>query len=194
LKVKSNMKKTSSIDIESLFRQHHKGLCDLAFNIVRDTDAAKDIVQEVFMKLWGNREQLTFGDQIKHYLFKATAHTAYNHIRFHKKIIPLENLGDNNAIQAHAGIDGVEYKELEVRVRQAIDKLPPKCKTIYILSRHEGLKYQEIADALELSVKTVENQMGIALEKLRTELKPFLTIEFLGILIIIAIALYLLMP
>lgn len=187
------MKKTSSIDIEGLFRQHHKGLCDLAFNIVRDGDAAKDIVQEVFMKLWGNREQLTFGDQIKHYLFKATAHTAYNHIRFYKKIIPLEDLVNDKTMLAYAGTDGVEYKELEVRVRHAIDKLPPKCKTIYILSRHEGLKYQEIADTLELSVKTVENQMGIALEKLRTELKPFLTAEFLAILLAVGIALYLLM-
>ena len=77
-----------------------------------------------------------------------------------------------------------------MRARQAIDRLPPKCKTIYILSRHEGLKHQEIADTLGLSIKTVENQMGIALEKLRSDLKPFLNLEIVSILVAIGMGLY----
>lgn len=184
------MKKLPEDDFGKLFRQHHAGLCNLAYNIVGDTDAAKDIVQEVFVKLWNNRNQLTFGDQIKHYLFKATAHTSYNHIRANKRITPLEDYEGLNTLATGAGTEGVEFKELEVRARQAIDRLPPKCKTIYVLSRHEGLKHQEIADTLGLSIKTVENQMGIALEKLRGDLKPFLNLEIVSILAAIGMGLY----
>jgi RNA polymerase sigma-70 factor (ECF subfamily) len=130
------------------------------------------------------------GEQIKHYLFRATVHTAMNHLRSMKKIIRMD---DNEAflnVAAASDHHEVGFKELELRVREAIDRLPTKCRTIYILSRHEGLKYQEIADTLNLSVKTVENQMGIALEKLRNDLKPFLSAEFLVVSIWVAWMLY----
>lgn len=183
------MQETSYSDFERLFRQHNHDLCNLAYNLVRDKDAAKDIVQEVFLKLWKNRHQLTIGDQIKHYLFKATAHTSLNHLRFHKRLVHAGDDAPWHALEAPAHAEEIGYKELEVRVRQAIDRLPTKCRAIYMLSRHEGLKYQEIADTLNLSLKTVENQMGIALEKLRENLRPFLSIEFLTIVLLAALAL-----
>jgi RNA polymerase sigma-70 factor, ECF subfamily len=172
-------------DFERIFREHHVSLCNLAYNIVRDTDAAKDIVQDVFVKLWKNRETIEMGEQIKHYLLKATAHTALNHLRYSKRTIRIEKESLLEAtLQAPAHPEEAGFRELERNVRQAIDRLPPKCKVIYLLSRHEGLKYAQIAEALGLSVKTVENQMGIALQKLRDDLKPFLTIEFLIIIIL----------
>jgi RNA polymerase sigma-70 factor (ECF subfamily) len=175
-------------DFEKLFRQHNKGLTDLAYNLVRNKDAAKDIVQEVFLKLWKNRSKVNFGDQIKHYLFKATAHTALNHLRFSQKSTTLDDPAIFLKLAASSDYEEIGYKELETRARQAIDKLPPKCKAIYILSRHEGLKYQEIADTLKLSLKTVENQMGIALDRLRGALRPFLTIEFIVAVLLAALA------
>jgi RNA polymerase sigma-70 factor (ECF subfamily) len=184
------MEKTAPDDFTGLFRLHHKGLCDLAYNIVCDRDAAKDIVQEVFVKLWNNRAQISFGDQIKHYLFKATAHTAYNYIRSHKRLFSLEDYKGLDMLRAFPETEALEFRELELRTRQAIDRLPAKCKSIYLLSRHEGLKYQEIADTLGLSVKTVENQMGIALEKLRQELKPFLTLDMFALLAAMGLLLY----
>jgi len=182
------MPKTDEI-FERLFKSNHRELIDLAYNIVRDADSARDVVQEVFLKLWQNKEKVEFVDQIRHYLFKATAHTALNHIRQQKKLAVLDDTHIRN-IHAYATGDEVGYKELEMKIRDAIDSLPPKCRAIYILSRHEGMKYQEIADTLEISVKTVENQMGIALEKLRDQLKPFLTPEFLAIVATILFYLY----
>ncbi len=167
------MTKPDNEDFEKLFRLHHKPLRNLAFNLVRDRDVANDIVQEVFMKLWQNRDKVQFGDQIKHYLFKATSHTALNHLRTSKKIVSAE-AEHLTHLHTSGGDEALQYKEFAGKVREAIDRLPPRCKTIYLLSRHEGLKYQEIADTLDISFKTVENQMGIALEKLREELKPFL--------------------
>jgi RNA polymerase sigma-70 factor (ECF subfamily) len=182
------MAENDSLNFESVFRQHHSGLCNLAYNLVHDGEAAKDIVQEVFLKLWKNRESIEMGDQIRSYLFKATAHTALNHLRYHKRLVRIEketNIQETLLAPAHS--EEVGFKELELKLREAIDLLPPKCKTIYLLSRHEGLKYPQIAEVLGLSVKTVENQMTIALQKLRVGLKPFLTVEFFLIAILLGI-------
>lgn len=176
-------------DFDDLFLKYHRELLNLSYNIVRDKDAAKDVVQEVFIKLWKNKASIEFGREIKHYLFRATSRTSFNFLRSQKKAYKLEDHTGLLSLIAPSGTESPGYRELELRIRQAIDRLPPQCKTIFILSRHEGLKYQEIADTLDLSIKTVENQMGIALEKLRDDLKPFLTLEFLAILIAASILL-----
>lgn len=177
-------------DFDALFMKHHKELLGLSYNIVRDRDAAKDIVQEVFVKLWKNKDSLEFNEKIKHYLFKATAHTSLNHLRSQRKYYRLEDFEQVKDLAVQSGSETVTFRELELRSRQAIDRLPPQCKAIFILSRHEGLKYQEIADSLGLSIKTVENQMGIALEKLREDLKPFLTLEVFTLLVALAASLF----
>jgi RNA polymerase sigma-70 factor, ECF subfamily len=177
-------------DFDALFMRHHKELIGLSYNIVRDRDAAKDIVQEVFVKLWKNKDSLEFNEKIKHYLFKATAHTSLNHLRSQRKYYRLEDFEQVKDLAVQSGSETVTFRELELRSRQAIDRLPPQCKAIFILSRHEGLKYQEIADTLGLSIKTVENQMGIALEKLREDLKPFLTLEVFTLLVVLAASLF----
>jgi RNA polymerase sigma-70 factor (ECF subfamily) len=187
------MQEFSEKNFQDLFRQHHRELCNMAFNLVHDADAAKDIVQEVFAKLWAGRGNLDLDGPIKHYLFKATAHASYNHLRFHKKIVRLQDHVTDDMFHAHPGTDRVEFTELEQQVRQAIDNLPPQCKTIYMLNRQEGMKYQEIADVLRLSPKTVENQMGIALEKLRVALKPFITLKsFVALLLAAGVCYYIL--
>ncbi|MBL0740372.1 RNA polymerase sigma-70 factor [Chryseolinea lacunae] len=181
------MKNSSIEEFQNIFRKHHKGMCDMACNIVGDADAAKDIVQEVFMKLWTNRERLDLDGPIKHYLAKATAHTAYNHLRFNKKIHRLDDHITEDTLVAYTGTETLEFQEFERKVKEAIDKLPPQCRTVYVLSRQENMKYQEIADVMGLSLKTVENQMGIALDKLRGALKPFMTIKSLAVVILIVL-------
>ena len=176
-------------DFDNLFLKYHRELLNLSYNIVRDRDAAKDVVQEVFIKVWKNKDSIEFGSQVKHYLFRATSRTSLNFLRSQKKTFKLEDHTDVLRLIAPSGTEAPGYRELELRIHEAIDRLPAQCKTIFILSRHEGLKYQEIADTLDLSIKTVENQMGIALEKLREDLKPYLTLDFLAILIAVSILL-----
>jgi len=174
-------------DFEALFQQHYRALCSLAYNLVRDADAAKDIVQDVFLKVWKNKEKFD-GDQPDHYLFKATSNTALNYLRNKKKVLrfgaepSLENI-----LTVSPGTHEIGFTELELKIREAIDRLPPQCKVIYLLSRQEGLSYHQIAETLDLSVKTVENQMSIALQKLRESLKPFLTI---GLMVLIVFLLF----
>jgi RNA polymerase sigma-70 factor (ECF subfamily) len=184
------MEKLPTKDFDNVFLKYHRELLDLSYNILRDKDSAKDVVQDVFTNLWKNRQTIEFGDQIKHYLFKATSHASLNFLRNQKKSYRLDDYEEVLHLVAPTSAESAGYRELELRIRQAIDRLPPQCKTIFILSRHEGLKYQEIAETLELSIKTVESQMGIALEKLRGDLKPFLTVEFLAILLAASLSLF----
>lgn len=178
-------------EFETLFLTHHQTLVNISYNILRDRESAEDVVQEVFEKLWKNKEGLTMGDRIDHYLFKATAHISLNHLRWLRKRYRLDDIDPLRELVAQGGTDSVGYKEFELKTRQAIDRLPPQCKTIFLLSRHEGLKYSDIASTLGISLSAVENQMGIALKKLRADLKPFLTLDIISLIITLASLLYL---
>jgi RNA polymerase sigma-70 factor (ECF subfamily) len=174
------MEPASPAKFEELFTQQYKGLCRIAYNLTGDLDASKDIVQDVFFKLWGRRDKVTFDTAIANYLRRATTHASYNYIKQKKtrlrilsEIDPIKNPAPSDSAQ------NISFSELETSTTAAIEKLPPKCRAIFLLSRREEMKYQEIADHLGISVKTVEHQMGIALSKLRDYLRPFLTKEFL---------------
>ena len=159
---------------ENLYKQHYQALANFAMNMVNDDNAAKDIVQEVFVRLWKRREKIEFGPYIKSYLYKAVTNTSLNHIQSNKKRLQIfQTLIDKNPI-IRDGPNEMEKKEFHHKVREAIDKLPPKCRVIFILSKHEGKKYREIAEELNISIKTVENQMGIALKRLREDLKKYM--------------------
>lgn len=185
------MSESPTSEFEGLYSRFHKDLLNLSYNIVRDKDSAKDIVQEIFVRLWNNREKVEVGSQIKNYLFKATVHSSLTYLRDHKKHYRLEDVAEVSALVNQNATEELSFKEFELKSRQAIDRLPPQCKTIFLLSRQEGLKYSEIAETLGISVKAVENQMGIALKKLREDLKPYLTLEFISILIVLGAMMYL---
>lgn len=165
----------SEIDFEQLFKSNYAAMYRCALNLVDDADVAKDIVQEVFVKCWNKRNDLAAIENLPGYLITATTRTTYNYMR-DKRNVQLLGLASAElmANSTDRSSDTVEYIELEVLVSKAIQKLPKKCRAIFQLSRQEGLTYPQIAEALNLSVKTVESQMGIALHKLRESLKSFL--------------------
>jgi RNA polymerase sigma-70 factor (ECF subfamily) len=167
------------LQFEQLFKANFRLLCNIANNIVKNERAAEDIVQDVFLKLWQKKDELKIHSNLLGYLYRATANASIDYLKHNRNVIPLKQTihyqkTDDNAETA------VMRKELEKNIEKAMRTLPPKCKAIFVLSRFEGMKYKEIAEHLNISVKTVENQMGIALDKLRTELKPYLTREFLS--------------
>jgi RNA polymerase sigma-70 factor, ECF subfamily len=174
-------------EFESLFKEHHKSLCDLVFNLVKDKDIAKDIVQDVYFKFWKNRDKIEITAHLKSYLVRAATNTSLNHLRSIKRVIRLDDRPHLVAsLQAEGGTEDVGFKYFEQCVQEAIERLPPRCKVIYQLSRQEDMSHQQIADSLNLSVKTIENQLSIALQKLRKELKPFLVLEFVLLLVALA--------
>jgi RNA polymerase sigma-70 factor, ECF subfamily len=174
--------------IEALFKSEYSRFYSLAYNLVRDKDAAKDIVQDVFYKVWKNQDKIDLKNQAVGYFLTATSRTAFTYLRDKKRMVKVDNQDElMNNLKSSPGFEEIGYTELETKVQEAINKLPTQCKAIYVLSRQEGMRYSEISEALGLSIKTVENQMGIALHKLREELKPYITPElilfFLALLI-----------
>lgn len=169
------------LQFEEIFNMHYKMLCNAANKILNDKDAAEDVVQDVFLKFWAKRESIDIIQSIKSYLYRATINTSLNYLESNKKIIRLQNTDLSNESFIINGGENFNQKELENKIDEAINKLPPKCKVVFVLSRYEGMKYQQIADHLGISIKTVENQMGKALKMLREQLKPFLTQEFITI-------------
>lgn len=167
-------------DFESLFRKHYSNLCSYANKYLEDLDASEEVVQEMFYKLWDKRESLNIETSIQSYLFRAVRNASLNVI---KHINIREDYKDYRKLEIEEEEqnfdDGVVVSELEEKIRKSIDLLPVERRKVFIMSRFDGLKYKEIAEKQNISIKTVENQMGKALKFLREELSEYISITIL---------------
>jgi len=159
---------------DTVFRTHYAHLVRMAESVVREHALAEEVAQEVMLELWRRRETLQVEQTFRAYLLRSTRNRALNHVR-HQRIVAREAaIAAIDAPSAPSAEDEVLGTELEQAVRAAIDGLPKKCREVFLLSRDQGLKYAEIAVALEISVKTVEKRMGQALAELRQRLDQWL--------------------
>ena len=155
-----------------LFREHEHKLYAFVVKVLRSDAQAKDIVQEVFLKLWTIREQLHEIENMDAFLYRLTENKVYDHLRAaaSREKVRLElwhrlnNTGDTTP-------DPLESKEYHTLIQQAIQQLPPQRKTIYLLSKHEGLKQQQIAEELQISPHTVRNHLAEAFRSIRNYVK-----------------------
>jgi len=171
-------------NFEEVYKTHYKMLRNAAENIIGDHDASHDIVQEVFVKLWNKKNEVSAILNIKAYLFRSVINSSLTYLENNKNKIKT----DEFRIASQSSTDSkLMAQELESKIQIALNALPPKCKAIFALSRFEGLKNKEIAEHLNLSLKTVENQMGIALKRMKDDLKPYLTREFLVVLLFFSV-------
>jgi RNA polymerase sigma-70 factor (ECF subfamily) len=129
-------------------------------------------LQDVFLKIWHNRKSLAFTYSIKSYLYRAAINAALNYLEKSKRTVGMED-SEFAEPAAEGAEDALHLREVESRVQAAIDTLPPACKTIFVLSRYEEMSYKEIAESMQISVKTVENQMGKALRQLKQYLSAY---------------------
>jgi RNA polymerase sigma-70 factor, ECF subfamily len=162
-------------EFERLFKDHFKSLYAYAFTILKNESIAEETVQNVFYKIWEKKVPDTIQTSLKAYLYKAVYHESLNYLKHRKVKAQYQShvMHQQNNQYEHAS-KKVLVKELEIKLRDALNALPQQCRTIFQMSRFDGLKYQEIADQLGLSVKTVENQMGKALKQLRVKLIDYL--------------------
>jgi len=159
---------------ESVYKHFLRPLHVYAIAIMKDEDRAEGMVQNVFLKLWDKKERLSFSGSLQAYLYGAVYHECLNYLRHEKVkikhqqhvVYTMGNNGEENG--------NMELMDLREKLAVALNELPEKCRTIFQLSRFEELKYQEIADRLQISIKTVEAQMGKALKILRVKLVDFL--------------------
>jgi RNA polymerase sigma-70 factor (ECF subfamily) len=156
-----------------LFRKYYSMMCCFANKYLNDSELAEETVQDMFVKIWEKRETLNIETSVKHYFFRSVRNHCLNQIQ-HEKI---KKQYANMVLETTHQENDPDRYYLEVgliqRIEKCIDSLPPKRKEIFRLSRERGMKYKEIADMLNISVKTVEAQMGLALKHLRYELRDF---------------------
>lgn len=159
---------------EALFQVNYQPLCVTAYRIVQDKDVAEDIVQDIFEKLWEKRESLTINSSLKAYLIQSAINQSLNYLKKNKNALSRESFYSSAADEnANTTEQAIALKEVSRRADQAIRALPDACRTVFILSRYEQMSYKQIAEKLNISVKTVENQMTKALKHLRRYLLTF---------------------
>lgn len=157
---------------ELVFNEYYGILKSYAFRFVDEIEEAEEVVQEVFVKFWEKCQSLAPDSSIKSYLYRSVHNTCLNYIKHQKVKDSYKQYVVNFIEEAVEGIDTDQPNGgVQEKILKAIDNLPPRCSEIFKLSRFEGLKYQEIAEHLGISIKTVEVQMGKALKTLRHELK-----------------------
>ncbi len=160
---------------ELTFRKFYGRLCNYACSLLKDEEESEEVVQTVFLIIWEKRADLEITLSLKSYLYRAVHNHCLNrfkhaavreaHREYTEYFIPQSSESVTEVIHAN---------ELEERIEKAVSSLPEQCQKAFRMSRFQELKYQEIADQLGISIKTVENQIGKALKILRIELADYL--------------------
>lgn len=160
----------------TLFQLYYKRLLNWGISYVNNKQAAEEIVSDVFIKLWHNRAHLDNVEKPEVYLFTAVRNNALNYLKTfsRSKVVYLENLPKEAFLYLDDPEKELEKKELYSKFHQAIDILPGQSKLIFKLVKEEGLKCKEVAEVLQISIRSVENQVYRAIKKLDEILTPFL--------------------
>ncbi|MFZ1702980.1 MAG: RNA polymerase sigma-70 factor [Saprospiraceae bacterium] len=153
--------------IELLFSEYYVKLCVHVNTILKNKNVAEDIVQEVMLEIWKMKDQLIVASSVEAYLKRACRNKSLNYIRSQK--LNFEDIDTAEEIKSdYINVeDALAVENLQEKIDEGINSLPEKCRLVFTLSRVEGLSYQEIADQLGISTKTVENQISKALRVLR---------------------------
>jgi len=155
--------------LKSIFRKHYSSLCNYAYTKIRDAHAAEDIVQTVFVQLWENEKFLDL-ETPESYLLACVRNKCFDHLKRpqRRNEVLMEELPE---VSIQEDTKTLKEEDVIPLLHFFAGQLPAGMQKVFLLNRQEGLSYREIADELEVSVKTVENQMGMALKKLRIMLK-----------------------
>ena len=156
-------------DFEIIYKHYYDYLCHYAWKFVNEKELAEEVVSEVFYKLWKNKKKIKVKTSFRSYLFIAVRNQSFDYLR---KIRKVNYIDDTEAIKSkivdrHSPLEEAIFNEIYLNLEKAIENLPQQCRLIFRMSRDEGLRYREIANQLNISIKTVETQMGRALKRLR---------------------------
>ena len=171
---------------DQLFWRYHQRLYYFAESILKNNEDARDVVQEVFYRVWKNRDNLNEESSLKSFLFTISYNLIVDLMR---RKMSDRNFRDKllkNAIRKEAPVEqNIEFKELRTVYNNAVEKLPPQRRKIYKLHRFDELNYEEIAEKLDISVNTVKSQMNKALSYLRKKIgtKTLVSLLFLSLYI-----------
>jgi len=166
----------SEAAFESIFRKYYLRLCHYVFKYVENMPDAEEIVQETYLNIWDKRLTLEISTSFRSYLYASAKNRALNSIRNASRRKGHLSVISTYKNHSEDALSDLSVNEINDQLFLALENLPPKCKRIFEMSRMEGLKHKEIAQKMEIKIKTVENQIGIALRYLKENLSDYLKI------------------
>lgn len=180
----TSIRNGDSAVFETVFKNYYKPLCAYALTMLKDKDYSEEVVQQMFVKIWERRSSLNITTSVKAYLYQIVRNDCLNVLKHEKvkeqyrrfKVVNMQQQYDSASTR-------LTSHELEEQIQNAMNALPEQCGIIFRMSRFEELKYKDIAEQLNISVKTVENQMGKALKLMRLKLAEYVTVIFIFILL-----------
>jgi RNA polymerase sigma-70 factor, ECF subfamily len=173
--IQRNIQNGDIKEFERLFVKYYEPLCHFAFKFLKDMDLAEDIVQEFFYNFWKNRESSSLKLSLNSYLYQSIRNNSLHflrHLSIRQKFVD-EVKNEYNTQMSFTEQDEPELNELNNAINETLKQLPERCSRIFSMNRFEGKKYKEIAEILSISVKTVEADMGKALQVFRKSLKEY---------------------
>lgn len=158
----------SQLALKQLYDAFGERLLHFAFAIIHNKQLAEEIVADVFIQIWQKRERVARLEHFTWYLYVTTKHISLNYLRRERrqKHFDIDAVMLPYYVIEPSAVSNLASAELLQQVTKAINNLPPKCRLIFKLIKEDGLTHKKVAELLNLSIKTVENQMGIALKKL----------------------------
>jgi RNA polymerase sigma-70 factor (ECF subfamily) len=159
---------------DALFRATYAPLVRVATYHVHDAGVAEELVQEVWLEIWRRRASLALDEEPRRYLLRSVRNRALNHLRHERVVARTAGLVAPEAAAPATAPAEVDARDLDAAITAAVAALPPRCRAVFEMSRRDGRSHAEIAAALDIAPKTVENQMGKALRLLRAALAPWL--------------------
>jgi RNA polymerase sigma-70 factor (family 1) len=154
--------------LTELYNKFWQSLFVSSYNVLKDKELCEDIIQDIFMNIWHNREKLEINISLKGYMYACARYQVFNQFKKNKDKIHVELFDDIDKRFQHATPETqLMHEELVQQINTIVDTLPEKCQLVYKLSREEQLSHKEIAERLNISTKTVENHITKALHMIR---------------------------
>lgn len=177
-----NLRNGDSKAFESVFKFWYEPLVHFADEYLTDLESAKNIVQNIFMRLWEKHDLVDPESNLKSYLYMATRNACLSHLRhlrvesayFEKSLRNSEDLQLNYEALEEFKLENIDFQRLEKLIQDTIEALPERCREVFVMSRFEEMKNKEIAEKLNISVKAVEAHITRALTRLRDNTKAYL--------------------
>ena len=169
----NRIRRNDRLALNTLFSQYYQKLCSFAYSYLRHQGEAEEVVSDVFIILWQKRHQLKIEKNLKAYLYTCVKHGAFAVIKFRQPhVLNIDDLlFDEGLTEKDTPEQYLAFKELEGHFEWAINKLPPRCKQVFLLKWKEELSYHDIGEILGISEKTVENQLVNAMCKIKESLR-----------------------